>query len=423
MRTEGVSFLILIANLCQSFISPKGYIHQRSTTLSRGTVDENFDHNKVKSGKKDANKKKKDSVTTNGAEIVVNGLNNKTAFGIGGKNGISYDVNKLKTNLVQRCVADYKKQLWDLLGTPDAPQDAIESMLASIVQANPVSTTTDSNLLEGRWTFVFSSAKPAKILLDVARFQIGYKPTNEENKVIIGSLEGSTRHFALEDVEISQDPYVKDSQTWAGVVQRVRHYRVAALTRTYIEMDIFRCTWKLLGYPMWQRRYRTNRQTLRARILYIDCDLCVSVDQSLDEPFTVYTKSRAWVARTEQLKRQWKKMMSKMEQVKLRFRNHIAEGTEPIGLLPDNSIWLEYDTEQTRLKVVKLGQLGPLDEYAWEGEEDPFNNLSANERQELLKGMEIGEIEAMGKEQQIAAKKLVKKKLRLERRKNFEKPI
>jgi hypothetical protein len=413
MRTNDVAiFWILIADLCQSFTSPRRCIHPKAI-VSRVTLEENFDNTKVKFGNE-----------TKGAEIVVNGngISNKTAFGIGGKNGIFYDVNNLKTNLVQRCVADYKSQLWDLLGTPDAPQDAIENMLASIVQANPVSTTTDSNLLEGKWTFVFSSAKPAKILMDVARFQIGYKPADKESKVIIGSLQGSTRHFALEDVDIFQDPYVKDSQTWAGVVQRVRHYRVSALTRTCIEMDIFCCTWKFLGYPIWQRRYRTNRQTIRARILYIDCDLCVSVDQSLDEPFTVYTKSRAWVARTEQLKRQWKKMISKMEQFKMRFRKQILESNEPIGLLPGNTKLLEYDSERTRIKVVKLGELGPLDEYAWEGEEDPFNNLSANERQELIKGMVIGEIEAMGREQQIAAKKLMRKKLRLERRKNFEKP-
>jgi hypothetical protein len=42
----------------------------------------------------------------------------------------------------------------------------------------PVYTTTDSNLLEGKWTFVFSSAKPAKVLMDARFSSIGYKPTN-----------------------------------------------------------------------------------------------------------------------------------------------------------------------------------------------------------------------------------------------------
>jgi hypothetical protein len=65
--------------------------------------------------------------------------------------------------------------------------------------------------------------------------------------------------------------------------------------------------WNLLGYPLWRKRYRTNRQTVQVKILYVDCDLCISVDQGLDQPFTVDTKSPAWVARTEQLKRKWKK--------------------------------------------------------------------------------------------------------------------
>ena len=351
---------------------------------------------------------------------VVNGVKYETCPGIGGKDGFVYDVNKLKTNLVQRCVASYKQQLWDVLGNPNASQEAIESMLASLVQVNPVSTTTDSNLLEGKWTFVFSSAKPAKVLMDDARFDIGYKPTDSGE--IIGSLEGGARRFVLETVDVSQDPYVTDSRTWGGVVQRVRHYRVAALTRTSLDLDIFRCTWNLLGYPLWRKRYRTNRQTLQAKILYVDCDLCVSVDQGLDQPFTVYTKSPAWVARTEQLKRRWKKVRSRMQQVRTRFMKEFDDADGPIGVLQDNTLWLEYEKDNTKIRVVKLGEIGTPDEEAWEGEEDPFNNLGADDRQALIKGMEIGEIEAIGKNHMIEAKKTANKKLRLQRIKTFQKP-
>ena len=308
-----------------------------------------------------------------------------------------------------------------MLGDPDASQEAIESMLASLVQSNPVSTTTDSNLLEGKWTFVFSSAKPAKVLMDDARFNIGYKPTTPGE--IIGSLEGGIRNFALETVDASQDPFVTDSRTWGGVVQRVRHYRVAALTRTSLDLDIFKCTWNLLGYPFWRRRYRTNRQTLQSMILYADCDLCVSVDRGLEEPFTVYTKSPAWVARTEQLKRRWKKMRSRVQQLKSRFMKESEEDDGPIGVLQNNTIWLEYDKDETKIRVVKLGEIGPPDEEAWEGEADPFNNLAADDRQALLKGMEIGEIEAIGKNHQLETKKSTNKKLSLQRQKTFKKPM
>ena len=188
-------------------------------------------------------------------------------------------------------------------------------------------------------------------------------------------------------MDVAQVPYVTDNRNWAGLGQKVQHYSVAALTRTSIDLDIFKITWKLMGYPIWRRRYRSNRQTLQSTILYVDCDLCVSVDQGMDQPFTVFTKSPAWAARTEQLKRKWKKMQSRMEKMKKKLVKKALEEDGPIGVLQDNSIWLEYDTENTKIRVVKLGELGPPDERAWEGEQDPCTTLAAEDRQSLTKGM------------------------------------
>lgn len=412
--------VLLLACTTHAFAPPA---RSSQGSLLQATGEEDFDFSALQ--KPDTPSKPK--VTNNKTpaspkndSAAANGLKNETCQGIGGKDGFVYDVNKLKTNLVQRCVSDYKKQLWDLLGNPDASQEAIEEKLAALVQANPVFTTTDSNLLEGKWSFVFSSAKPAKVLTDTDRFGIGYKSKTPGE--IIGTLDGGARRFVLENLDESQDPYVTDRKTWSGVLQRVRYYRVAALTRTSLDLDIFRCSWNLLGYPLWRKRYRTNRQTVQVKILYVDCDLCVSVDQGLDQPFTVYTKSPAWVARTEQLKRKWKKMRSQMHHIKSRFAKHSEENDGPIGVLQDNSIWLEYETDSTKIKVVKLGEIGPPDDEAWEGEEDPFNNLAADDRQAMLKGMEVGEIEAIGKSHQIAAKKIAPKKLSLQRQKSFKKP-
>lgn len=158
-------------------------------------------------------------------------------------------------------------------------------------------------------------------------------------------------------------------------------------------------------------------------ILYADCDLCVSVDKGLDEPFTVYTKSPPWVARTEQLKHRWKKMRSRVQRVKSRFVKESEDDDGPIGVLQDNTVWLEYDKDKTKIRVVKLGEIGPPDEEAWEGDEDPFNNLAANDRQALFKEMGIGEIEAIGKSHQLATKKSAIKKLSLQRQTTFKKPM
>merc|ERR1712087_534625 len=47
--------------------------------------------------------------------------------------------------------------------------DLIEERLSALVQANPVSTTTDSNLLDGDWSIAFSSHS-ASTILDTSRF-------------------------------------------------------------------------------------------------------------------------------------------------------------------------------------------------------------------------------------------------------------
>mmetsp|Transcript_687 Transcript_687/g.1439 ORF Transcript_687/g.1439 Transcript_687/m.1439 type:complete len:321 (-) Transcript_687:52-1014(-) len=119
-------------------------------------------------------------------------IQGETAIGIGGNDGFVYDVNALKRNLVQESVRGCKQELLALLGdgrqdevgakdsARDGKQnvvaprwrrerdDLIEERLSALVQANPVSTTTDSNLLDGEWSFAFAT-NSASTILDTSR--------------------------------------------------------------------------------------------------------------------------------------------------------------------------------------------------------------------------------------------------------------
>ena len=84
-------------------------------------------------------------------------------IGIGGKGGLVYDVNRLKRNLLQETMTAYKEELWDLLADGD-DGEIVEKLLA-LVQASPVRTTTDSNLLDNKdeWFLAYRSQYPTTV--------------------------------------------------------------------------------------------------------------------------------------------------------------------------------------------------------------------------------------------------------------------
>jgi hypothetical protein len=77
---------------------------------------------------------------------------------------------------------------------------------------------------------------------------------------------------------------------------------------------------------------------------------------------------------------------------------------------------------QRKLKRRKLGEIGPPDEEAWEGEEDPFNNLAGGLiGKRCSRVWKLVTIEAIGKSHQIAAKKIAPKKAEpLQRQREFQ---
>lgn len=353
------------------------------------------------------------------------------SVGIGGEGGTVYDVNKLKRNLVQEMFQNYKKELWDDLGKPEADFSAVEDKLASLVQSNAVKCTTDSNLLDGRWTFALGSRQTALALMDSNRFDIAARRTALTQAVrapkVDGPFRSSTRTFCLETMEEDEDAHVLDcTHLLGGLVSRVRRFNVTRLTRTSLNLQLCHEQTFLFGKRLFEKEFQEEPVDLR--ILYVDSDLCISASNDLEvSPFSVYTKSDAWVGRSQRRKRQARRVWNVMRRLRDSFltvlflRKHVWSAIRPKKFTDDSNgarILVELDDETKKMTVLKLGDL-ENDLNAWEGEDDPFVHLSAVERQEKLKTMRVRDIEHAGRRER---NKNGKKKRRAEKRKDFKKP-
>lgn len=176
--------------------------------------------------------------------------------GIGGKKGYVYDVNKLKQNLVQKSVRQFKKDLLLLLISPPNNTKAdikrrfqIEEKLAALISANPVATTTDSNLLEGSWELAFESNSAVEIL-DEARFiysrksdQLKKYEMDAGNWKLVNSggsgsgrlenpLHSFQRGLFLEKLEDDEDPFMVDTVSlFRGLWTVQRFYDITGVSR------------------------------------------------------------------------------------------------------------------------------------------------------------------------------------------------
>ena len=269
-------------------------------------------------------------------------INRESTVGIGGSTGVVYDVNKLKRNLVQESVRGCKEELLLLLGSgrqdvksttrgasDTAPRwrrdrdDFIEERLAALVQANPVSTTTDSNLLDGSWSFAFKSHS-ASTILDTSRFLLSKtkRPLNTNLAVSKGPrsssrggpwrfrtgktenpFRSSTRQINLENLSADENAHVIDqNRVLGGLFQSTRRYDVYGLTRTALDLDLAEIETRIFGICS---SFKSREdiagsglgQPIEIQVLYLDSDLCVTTGGiGLTGPLHVYTKSEGWVS-------------------------------------------------------------------------------------------------------------------------------
>ena len=316
--------------------------------------------NKMAALASEANGINNDTIEENG-----NSIGNRTYLkkseqdiaGIGGQGGIVYDINKVKRNRVQETVKAYKLELLDLLGTPstaaltaeeesyssiDSPislwpgislEDMIEAKISALVEVNPVTTTTDSNLLEGQWELAYEAENATEVLQNsVPLFssrsvvlsakskqrQASTKNSPLSSKGRTGLLfKSSTREFFLENIEKDEDSYVEDkSRRFGGLLVIKRQYEISKLTKTSLDLRLRHCNADIGYLPVVRdsNGKRDEKKRLFINILYLDSDLCVcivnnrydpnqEVVQSNEGSLEVYTKSEKWTGAKERVRR------------------------------------------------------------------------------------------------------------------------
>jgi len=392
------------------------------------------------------------TTTTNSATQVDNipshfiNRERETPVGIGGKDGFVYDVNKLKRNLVQESITGCKQELLVLLGdgrqsestissssstsksNEDGKQkvvvpprwrrdrdDLIEERLAALVQANPVSTTTDSNLLDGEWSFAFATNEVSTIL-DTSRFLLSKTKrieddddnVNEKKEVTArggpwsfraGKTENpfrsSTRQIYLENLDIRENAHIIDeTRVLGGLFQISQRYDVYGLTRTAIDLDLVESESNLFGICTNSEdkddfKGTKKGEPLEIQIIYLDNDLCIcTTGLGLSGPLHVYTKSDLWV--TGGAKRKLRligKTLSWISQMQspLRIRQRLVN----IFTKKNTKAVLKANPD---LQAINIGELETNEDQVWDGEDDPFMHLSAGERMEVMKSMTLQDI-------------------------------
>lgn len=379
--------------------------------------------------------------------------------GIGGQGGIVYDINKIKRNRVQETVKAYKLELLDLLGTPssaalaaeeesfssiDSPislwpgislEDMIEAKISALVEVNPVTTTTDSNLLEGQWELAYEAENATEVLQNsVPLFssrsvvlsakskqrQASIRNSPLSSKGRTGVLfKSSTREFFLENIEKDEDSYVEDkARRFGGLLVIKRQYEISKLTKTSLDLRLRHCNADIGYLPVIRdsNGKRDEKKRLFINILYLDSDLCVcivnnrydpnqEIVQSNEGSLEVYTKSEKWTGTKERVRRKvrfflaaprWISSVRSPFQIREKFSQWLWR---PMEEGRDTSkMFFKKDFKTSKVKMLKFGNTENEEEPSWEGDEDPFVTLDPVSRQQQMRSMKLSEIEEARKE-------------------------
>jgi hypothetical protein len=398
-------------------------------------------------------------------------IQGKETVGIGGNAGFVYDVNALKRNLVQESVKRCKQELLLLLGdgrqnnvagvsiisSRDGDDDdddqraiassprwrrdkdqLIEDRLAALVQANPVSTTTDSNLLDGSWSFAFAT-NSASTILDTSRFLLSKTKriaaadatqnnlSNKEQHVGSGRggpwrfrsgrtenpFRSSTRQIFLENLDDNENAHIIDETCLlGGLFQSRRRYDVYGLTRTSIDLDMTESESRMFGMCVdssTRDDFKGTKQgkPLEIQVIYLDTDLCIcTTGEGLDGPLHVYTKSDTW--NTGGSKRTIRLIANTVSwitsiQSPLRIRQRLLALRSKTNVISKKI--------GPGLRAINIGELDVDKDGAtradqfWDGKDDPFVHLSPGERMEVLKSMSLQEIYRSASERKEQNKK------------------
>ena len=353
------------------------------------------------------------------APYYKEGTNNPS--GIGGQGGVTYNVNALKRNLLQETVRAYKMELLTLLQSPSATEHVIAEKLAALVQASPVRTTTDSNLLQGEgvhWTLCYQSkfstvahlrCPPPPLIRNNKKITASTPPSPDMRRVSgkeLSMTRSRQRSFHLESLPEGQDPCVVDHEFyWGGLIRIKRTYTIKTLTRTSLNMQLQSTQRWVVGREQKQQgRDARNPNAaspvaaslpLDMTIIYSDTDLCIIAD-TRQKTYQVYTQDEAW--QSAQLSRQIRFLIANLWSRLTHWGGASArQQRSNARLLKELQRHQDLLDEESRLIVWQLGA-GDSDEEAWESRKDPFVHLSADDRQRILKAMSVRQVREAGQE-------------------------
>ena len=243
------------------------------------------------------------------------------------------------------------------------------------------------------------------------------------------------------EAQEDDNAHVIDSVIYAGgLLEKVQRSDVRALTRTSFQLQksegsrwyLFRNN-KNNSFPNKKHRGTLTQSNVDSRIqrnvrvVYIDNDLAVlSKEDTQPESsrkgeatelstFLVYTKNPAWIDSKARTQRKVRYALDSFRRRILKRKVGIdkeeagATYTYPTPQEEVNRILQEINASGNstsaadttararRLRVLKLGDVGSWDDSsdeddAWDGQADPFVHLTPDERQEMLKTMNVRQI-------------------------------
>lgn len=344
---------------------------------------------------------------------------NETIPGIGGDGGIVYDVNRLKRNLLQETIREYKRELWYLLQSPSSTEEAIADKLSALVESSAVRTTTDSNLLDGTWTLAYTSkfATVEGLRAVRPRFPLRSRLRKRRQEQDAAApltpvqrrrggkerlLSTRQRTFYLEDLEEDEDPHILDERRWlGGLLTRQRRLTVGGLTRQSLLLERLTTEWCFMGRKVASTE---DEKTADVQVVYLDVDLAILAEAG-SPLFYVYTKQDAWIDPRLRTRRKLRYLLDAAKGLVFRKGKEVSVINWRSPEEHVNQILLQIEADNARLRVLKLGDVENRDDESWDGLSDPFVHLSADDRQTVLKTMNVRDIAKAGNKRLAVSKR------------------
>ncbi|GMI38870.1 hypothetical protein TeGR_g9782 [Tetraparma gracilis] len=266
-----------------------------------------------------------------------------------------------------------------LLPPSPAQRSALADSLATLVRSNPVSTTTDSNLLDGRWSLACVAGDAAGVL---SRGERGPKPKRPP-RIRTPLLSSSTSLIELE----SSNPSLSLSTSYLfGLLSLSSINPLTSLTRTSFSTLQSRRRLKLLSLlPL---PLPPASEPLDLEVLYLDTDLCVTRAR---DTLSVHTKNLPTPTPARRVLALFRPLLS-LPLALLRLPLRLRRAPSPATA---------YDRIAALTPAVRYGlQIGDVGSAAapaaaYDVRDDPLGHLTEDERQERMAGMSIGEVRRM----------------------------